>query len=279
MRRVHLFEFGDQPWLPGSLRDGVTDLLRAGIDAFRMYHPILPLLADALRDSGESSILDLCSGGGGPLPALCRALAGDLGLDVRARLSDLRPNLAAFQQIAERQRGRVEHVREPIDATCVPAEVAGFRTLFSSFHHFRPEQARAILRDAFVRRRGIGVFEFTERSMFGVGQVLTSPLSTILLTPFIRPFRWSRLALTYALPVIPALYFFDALVSQLRTYTVDELRDMTRPLVREDYAWRIGQVRHPGLGTIRITYLLGHPMKGPGAASGDEHTSETGTSV
>lgn len=263
MKRVHLFEFGDQPWLPHAVRDGLTDLLHAGIEALRLYHPILPLLADALRASGASSLLDLCSGGGGPLPTLRRTLAADFDLDVPARLSDLRPNLTAFQRIAGRERGRIDYLSEPLDATRVPATLPGFRTLFTSFHHFRPDQARAILVDAFVQRRGIGVFEFSERSLFGVSQTISTPLSTALLTPFIRPLRWSRIALTYLLPVLPALYFFDALVSQLRTYTVDELRDMTRPLAADDYIWRIGQVQHPAIRAVRVTYLLGYPTRDP----------------
>lgn len=259
MRRMHLFEFEDQPWLPRILRDGVTDLLHKNIEVARLYHPVLPLLAEALRASGEASLLDLCSGGGGPVPVLRQALAADFDLDVPARLTDLYPNISAFAAIAGRERGRVDHVCEPIDATCVPAELAGFRTLFTCFHHFRPAQAQAILNDAWAKRRGIGVFEFTERSTSGLSQLLLSPLFAAVVTPFIRPFRWSRLALTYALPVIPGLYLFDGLVSQLRTYSIDELRDMTRPLRRDDYVWRIGQVRHPVFPRVHLTYLIGHP--------------------
>jgi hypothetical protein len=262
MRRLHLIELHEQPWLPRALRDVATDLLRIGIEAGRIYHPILPLLAQAIRASGETSILDLCSGGGGPIPTLRRALAAECGLDVPAHLSDLAPNLARFEQIAGDEAGRVDHVREPLDATRVPAELPGFRTLFTCFHHFRPAQARAVLEDAWRRRRGIGVFEYTERSLFGLSQIVTAPLVTAALVPRIRPFRWWRIALTYALPIIPALFSFDGLVSQLRTYTVDELREMTRPLRSDDYTWQIGQLRHPTFpAPLHLTYLLGHPTR------------------
>ena len=41
----------------------------------------------------------------------------------------------------------------------VPESLNGFRTLFSSFHHFRPEQARAILANAMEKKQAIAVFE------------------------------------------------------------------------------------------------------------------------
>ncbi|MBL9107284.1 MAG: hypothetical protein JNL82_40715 [Myxococcales bacterium] len=258
MRRHHLFEFEDQPWLPGLVRDGMTDLLGKTIEALRLYEPVAPLLADALRATGDREILDLCSGGGGPLPRLRRALAASQGLDVTARLSDFYPNIAAFERIAADEDGRVGYVPTPVDATRVPPELTGFRTLFTSFHHFRPDAARAILGDAFAQRRGIAVFEFTERSAIGLAQMALTPVTSALLTPFLRPFRWSRLALSYVVPIIPALFIFDGVVSQLRTYTPEELREMTGPLQSREYTWEIGRTSHP-IFPSKLTYLLGLP--------------------
>lgn len=146
----------------------MTDLLGMTIKSLRLYEPVAPLLAEALRATGDAEILDLCSGGGGPLPTLRRKLAGSHGLDVKARLSDFYPNIAAFERIAATEGGRVGYVPTPVDATRVPPELVGFRTLFTCFHHFRPAAARSIVGDAFAQRRGIAVFEFTERSAFGL---------------------------------------------------------------------------------------------------------------
>ena len=88
--------------------------------------------------------------------------------------------------------------------------------------------------------------------------MLLSPISALALTPLVRPFRWSRLALTYVVPAIPALFMFDGIVSQLRTYTPDELRDMTRSLQRPGYRWEVGTVKHPVLPG-KVSYLLGLP--------------------
>lgn len=257
MRRLHLFEFQDLPWLPRMMRHTITDLLGRTIELLRLYHPILPQLAAALRASGEREILDLCSGGGGPVPGLRRGLQEVHGLDVAVRLSDIFPNEAALGGIAARDEA-VTVVPTPVDATRVPPELPGFRTMFSCLHHFRPATAAAILRDAWDRGRGIGVFEITERSLAGVAPALAGPLVAWALTPFVRPFSWSRLALTYALPVLPALFMFDGVVSNLRTYTPEELLALTRPLQRRDYRWEVGRARHPVLPTT-VSYLLGVP--------------------
>lgn len=260
MKRLHLFEFEDLPFFPALLRDMMTDLLGMTIELARLYQPVVPLLARALQTTGEGAILDMCSGGGGPLPSLRRRLAKDYGLAVQVRLSDFYPNQGAFARIAAREGSGITFVPTPVDAMQVPPELPGFRTMFSCLHHFKPAQAEAILRDAWLRGRGIGVFEVTDRSLAGLAQVMMAPLSILFLTPLLRPLRFSRLALTYAVPIVPALFMFDGFVSNLRTYTQDELRAMTRSLQRDDYHWEIGQVRHPLLPT-KVTYLLGLPQR------------------
>jgi len=259
MKRLHLFEFQDLPWFPALLRDTITDLLGMAIELGRLYHPVLPRLADALAVTGEREILDMCSGGGGPVPGLRRRLAEDHDLAIEARLSDLYPNLRAFERIASAGPG-VTYVPTPVDATRVPPELPGFRTMFSCLHHFRPAEAAEILRDAWTHKRGIGIFEITERSLAGLAPMLMAPLVALALTPFVRPPRLSRLALTYLVPLLPALFTFDGVVSNLRSYTPDELRAMTRPLQRGDYRWEVGVVRHPLLPT-KVTYLLGLPHR------------------
>src|SRR5262245_15211864 len=120
MRRQHLFEFQDLPWFPAILRDTITDLLGMTIELAHLYDSALPQLADALRITGEHTILDLCSGGGGPLPRLRRRLAHDHDLAIEVRLSDLYPNVDAFERIAASGGGGVTFEPRPVDATRVP---------------------------------------------------------------------------------------------------------------------------------------------------------------
>jgi hypothetical protein len=86
----------------------------------------------------------------------------------------------------------------------VPARLAGFRTLFTAFHHFRPADARAILAAAVRDRQGIAIAEASSRSAAALAMMALVPLAVWALTLAIRPFRWSWLFWTYLVPVIPA---------------------------------------------------------------------------
>lgn len=256
--RLHLFEFEDQPWFPALIRDFATDYLCFVQSALRLDRPIDPVLAAALRATGAREILDLCSGGGGPAISLQRALAA-VDLAVRITLTDRFPNRRAFQRIAEASRGQISYVAESVDARCVPPQLKGFRTIFNSFHHFRPADARRILRDAVEPGQSIAVFEYPERS--GLIIFLTfclTPLLVALLTPLIRPFRWSRFLFTYVLPLVPLTCWWDGVISHLRAYTVDELKMLASEAAPESYQQDAGMIPLPGTPG-HLTYLVLRP--------------------
>jgi hypothetical protein len=86
--------------------------------------------------------------------------------------------------------------------------------------------------------------------------MLLAPLLVWAQTPALRPRSWGRLARTYLVPLAPAVYAWDGLVSHLRTYTPDELRAMTDAAARDGYRWEVGRVPRRG---HPITYVLGYP--------------------
>ena len=184
-------------------------------------------------------------------------------MPVRVRLTDLHPNVAAFDQLARETAGAVAGDPRSVPADAVPDDLTGFRTIFTAFHHFPPPVARRVLADAVARGQGIAVFESTTRNALCLFIMLLVPHVVWLVTPFIRPFRWSRLLLTYLLPVIPTVAFVDGVVSCLRTYTPDELRELAESVDgASGYVWTAG---HAGGGPIPMTYLLGLPVRREGA--------------
>jgi len=252
---MHLMEIHEQPWCPAFLRNGATDILRLTADVFGTYRPIVPHLVQATEEMGTRRIVDLCAGGGGPWRSLLRRLPASIEAVL---LTDFFPNLPAFARAAQDGDGRLAFHSTSVDATDVPSELEGFRTIFTAFHHFGPEQARAILADAAHKGVGIGVFEITRRTpgvMAFVGMGV--PLAAALLTPLARPMSLGRLVLTYVLPVIPAVLAIDGVISCLRTYSVHELQELVDSIDAPDYTWHIGVAR--GLSPLPITYLVGHP--------------------
>jgi hypothetical protein len=263
MRRLHLIELEDQAWCPAAVRHGITDLLQLFLGLGNCYAAILPRLAKALEMSGERDIVDLCSGSGGPwrrlLPYFSKAQLRHV------RFTDKFPNAAASRELVANSHGRISVERESVDATAVK-NLPGLRTLFTAFHHFRPEVARAILADAVKERATIAIFEFTERTAFAIILFCFTPIAVLLLAPFCRPFRWSTIFLTYVVPVLPLAAAFDGVVSCLRTYSEAELREMVANLNAGGYVWEIGQARS-WRSPVPITYLIGYPRSNAGAAT------------
>lgn len=251
--RVHLFEFHDLEWFPHTWRNLLTDILQFFGTRLHPYRPIVPKLKEALQTLNCTRIVDLCAGASGPLLEIQRRLQQE-GLQVQITLTDKFPNREAFERLKSEH---IDCVLESVDALDVPPSLMGFRTLFASFHHFPPDQARKLLEDAVRKNQGIGIFEFTERSWHTCAGLLLSPLAVWIATPFIRPFHWQRILWTYLLPVIPVFIMWDGIVSNLRTYTPKELLELCESL--PEYRWEAGKAwTWP---VHRITYLIGLPVQ------------------
>ncbi len=256
MQRRHLIELEDQPWFPSTVRDLATDYLHFAQTATSLHKAMTPLIREALEAAGTTRIVDLCSGGSGPLPAVIDEL-NQSGMHVSATLTDLFPNLSAFERAAAASRGAITYRHGPVDARTVPLELTGLRTLFNGFHHFRPADAKAILADAANARQPIAIFEASRRSLVTLVSVLLLPLMVLLFTPFMRPFKWTRLFFTYLIPLVPLTCLWDGFVSQLRAYTLEELTELGRSA--GTMVWRAGYEPFPR-GPGRLTYLLGWPL-------------------
>lgn len=252
MPRLHLIELEDQPWFPRLIRDLATDYLQFVQVRFRIDRAMTPLVRRALDRSGATEIVDLCSGGSGPLLGIVGDLAAE-GRTIHATLTDLFPNTPAFAAIADASRGRIGFERDPVDARDVPSRLVGLRTIFNGFHHFTPADARSVLHAAASARQPIAIFEVSERSLRTLPVILT-PLFVWIATAFMRPLTWRRLVWTYLVPLVPLTCLWDGIVSQLRAYTVQELEQLcggSAPM-----HWEGGQVPI-AKGRGRLTYLIG----------------------
>ena len=258
MRRRQLVEIEDLDWCPRPVRDGGTDWLAFMANKAAMFAGAAPKIRAAMQAAGTSDVIDLCSGGGGPWLTLEAELAKSGPVSVT--LSDLHPNIEALGRVRDQTNGRVRVRPDRVDATDVPPELGGVRTMFNAFHHFPPELASRILADAVAKRRPIAIFEGASRRGLGFVAIPMQLPLLALFTPFVRPFRWSRLALTYLLPLIPALVVFDGTMSFLRLYLEEDLRELIRTVPgNETYDWDIGSERVGGLPGM--LYLIGRPRE------------------
>jgi hypothetical protein len=153
----------------------------------------------------------------------------------------------------------VRYWPQPVDAAEVPPTLPGIRTMFSSFHHLRPQLARKVLHSAFQQRRTICIFEATSRTLPGILSTLLIPFLVLFLTPRVKHISFVQIALTYVVPILPLLIFWDGLVSHLRTYSVSELNELIRDFASPEYHWEVGLIEFPRM-PAGIPFLVGQPL-------------------
>ncbi|MCK6507281.1 hypothetical protein L6R53_28565 [Myxococcota bacterium] len=265
MRRHHLFELADAPWLPDAIKDGVTDNLQLGLNLFRPYDVVVPRLADLLRQTGAERILDLGSGGAGPWRTVLERLRQD-GVQPSVILSDLQPSRERLGE-AVRDLPEASYWPHPADARDLPPELRAVpvRTMFTALHHLQEEDVRGLVACCVRDRVGFGAFEFTERRPREVVLSFVAAFTTTLVfaPTFWRGWtvsglrRWAtRILLS---PVIALVNAWDGAVSVLRTYTPEEIRVILDSVPgAQAYTWEVGLADAPGMSS-RVLYVVGRP--------------------
>ena len=264
MQRLHLVELEDLPWVPAAIRDGGTDLLDALFARVAFYRPLVDVFLRALEATGGTEVVDLCSGGGGGALFMAGELRRRGRRDVRFLLTDRHPNEAA--QIRVKTIEGMDYHPDPVDAMHLPGSMRGLCTMFGALHHFRPEEVRALLSSMVTARAHIAFFDVAANPALRRIPLALSPpalamnmlvlfLLPFLMVPFVRPFRASRILLTFPLPFIPALFAWDGTVSALRAYAPEELLEIARSVPGgEGYVWDSGRGG-------QALFLWGRPAK------------------
>lgn len=254
--RKFLFEFEDLKWFPDVIRSGMTDYLRYLLTALKFYKPVVPLVREVLAKTNSQIVVDLCSGGGGAIQQVYEDLS-ERSNDIKVIVTDKFPNVEAYHFLEKQTNGGISFSEKSIDASDVPHELNGVRTIFSGFHHFGPDFAKAVLKNAVESRSGICIFDGGNKSIWMIlGAIFIHPILFFIFTPFFRPFRISRIVFTYLIPLIPLCTMWDGVVSILRLYHPEELYTIAKS-VSDNYEWRSGKVKS-GFG-LSMTFLTGFP--------------------
>lgn len=258
--RLHLFEFEDLKWFPKFLRGYITDLLTYQIVNFGIYEAVVPEIKKVLEKTGVRSVVDLCSGSGGPSLGVAKKVSEQLGENVHLYLTDKFPNKKVLSKLKSQS---VTPILDSLDATKISSDKLdqkGMRTLFTSFHHFKPKSAKKILQDAVDNHVPVAIFEITERKLASLMTLLVAPITCLIFSLFIKPRKIGRFFWTYLCPIVPLLYTWDGLVSNARTYSPEELMDMTKQLKQQgnvNYSWKVGHL--VSKFHIKVNYLIGFP--------------------
>lgn len=257
--RLHLFEFEDLSWFPSKWRRYGTDYLTFVAHINKMWKPAIPLIEAGLASSkGGQTIVDLASGSGGYWIHLSHELKRSHPR-MKVLLTDWFPNTGSMKRNASKCEVQVDVVHTRVNALRIPRDLSGLRTMFLSFHHFPKRLAKHILRQNVHQNQPILILEGQSRSILNLLFMCLSPIMVLLMTPFIKPLEIGRLFWTYIIPVVPILVLWDGVVSVLRTYTPQELLEMTHKIDPQGvFNWKTGTLKN---GPATLTFLLGTPRK------------------
>jgi hypothetical protein len=257
MNRLHLFEFNDQQWMPRFATSWMTRIMHYCHEGSGDGRVWAPKLLEQMNRFGEPKIVDLCSGGGGPILGVAKILESEHGVRPHITLTDIIPNLKSAKEINSTRENCV-YVTEPVDANNVPPELTGVRTVFSGLHHLPPDLAFSLLKNAFDSRQHIFIGETTKRCL----RAMRLYASAIRWFPKVaREFETTRAQrfFTYILPILPLMLGWDNVVSCLRTYSPEEVSRWFEQLESDDYHWEVGELWNPTLKTP-YQYIMGYPV-------------------
>ncbi len=257
--KFKLFELEDKKWLPGFIREGMTDYLRFIFNLGNLYEPVIPILHNLLQQVNLSQVIDLCSGGGGNIQKIQQGLKLHFDADIHFTLTDKFPNIKAYQQIKEASAGSIQYSLMPVDASNAGDALKGVRTIFSAFHHFDEKLAQRVLQDAVSKKQAIAIFDGGGNKVILVlAIILLHPIAFVLCTPFIKPFNFRRIVFTYILPIIPLCTIWDGIVSVSKLYTPEQMLQIANAADDKTYCWQAGKKTNKfGMG---INFLYGYPL-------------------
>lgn len=247
-----LFEFEDQKWFPDFLRTYMTDYLQFIFSRFNMYKPVLPIIHQLLSRASTNTIIDTCSGSGGPLPILKKEYEHKYASPLLIRLTD---KFIPSEVDRNLPKG-ITYEKTPLDADNIPQNVTGLRTMFSSMHHFRTQQLEKILFDAVTKVQPIAFFDSGNKSILMILSIIVlHPIGLFLLTPFIKPFSFKRLLFTYIIPLIIFFTIWDGVISIMNLHYEKDLISLINNDKFSSYHWTIGTLRNK-FG-MKIVYISG----------------------
>lgn len=268
MRRHQLFEIHEQPWLPNVWRELFQLSLGRAVSLMKAIEGFSDRFRRFLEDARPASVLELASGSGELSVELWRHLFegenGEVGRVPRLVLSDLFPNEVGFSRFKKLYPRWVDAVDEPVDALAAPVAEDQALMMLEGLHHFSPEQLRQMFRHAEEHSRGFVAFETTRRQWKNIGMVLLTAPTTLLIAGFmVRPFRLRNLLWGLLLPVVPALLVIDGILSNLRSYTVEEFRDLVGE-GNDVFVWEVDEVVVQKAMGLKAIYVIGWRKHGQG---------------
>lgn len=224
MSKLMIKELEDYPWFPALLRRFQTEIIGEIAARVQAYRSLRHYLEDMTSSHKITRIVDLCSGSGKPALAVHQSMTA---VHVPLYCSDLYP-----QSLLPHPGYKI--LQQPVDVLSLSPEKGDLYTMYNAFHHFDDGQKKAIVQSMTQEKACFVFAEILQPGLFSLLQVLVaSVFGTLAFTPFIRPFSWSRLVLTYILPVNLLTVLIDGILSVFRATSPKKLQALFEEEVQQ----------------------------------------------
>lgn len=227
MNRRQIPQITNTKWFPSFLTRCIYEFMTWFVVKVNASKPFIPVIEEGLKHANQIIVIDKKCGAG-------------------------------FETVDHLIDGKIKRVK--VDADNFEATEEGLYLSVNSFHQFTVKEAKEILAQVSKNRQPIVVVEGNNDSLWQVfGMTVIVPLTVILTTPFVKPFRLERLVFTYLIPLLPSVTFLDGFIALFKLYAPKDLDELTASLNEENYYWRSGKMDNGRGG--KIIFLIGHPVK------------------
>lgn len=214
-------ELEDQNWFPNWMRQYQVDFLGGVSRITNLYRPC----AELLNSFEPGKIVDLASGNGQSAKILLNQRSG-----VIVEYTD------KFPPESELKISKLDLLNDELPQ-------ADLYTLLNGLHHFDENQIKKLIK----RIPPNSHFLFIEPLGPRLGSFLKVGFSTLILpfflVPFLKPFRWDRILITYLLPIGPLICFYDGAVSVIKSYSLRDLQNIALQSGTESNRIKAGNLR------------------------------------
>ena len=225
MKRKQITQIINTGWCPDFIKKLIAEFLSWFVLKTNATRPFIPVIEEVLDKTHTKRIINI-------------------EFHIGAGIETIKPFL----------RKDIEVISIPISE--FNTDESGLYLFANSFHQLKMTTAQKILQQITDGQNPVVVVEGNNDSLWQViGMTIFVPLTVLLATPFVKPFRLSRLLFTYLIPVLPICIVIDGCIALFKLYNPKDLLELTSSVNSSNYVWEAGK-NDNGRGG-KIMYLKG----------------------
>ena len=207
-------ELEDLPYFPSLLRNFQTEFIGFVVVRFKVYQAFIKYIQSL--SNPLQPMTDLCSGSG----EAANHIFKESNCFSRLILSDKFPNRLF-------NADKISYLPISMDVLEMEFQSGVCYTMFNAFHHFNDEDKLKIAKKILAAGSKCFFVEILEPNIICLLKVLfITTVGNLLLTPFVRPFSFSRIFLTYIIPINIITIAYDGIISVFKSLTLSQYQKL-----------------------------------------------------